>query len=275
MPWYMLSGFADEISTDIVYQMDCLDNNGVKMLDLRSAFAKNVMEFEDWQNEKLLREYSNRKFRIATISSPIGKSQITEPWEDVEKKMTHAIKLAQFYKTPFIRVFSFYYPEGTKPADHRAEVMKRMTAMAAMAAAGKVTLLLENESKLYGDRAEDVLDILTTVNSPALKQCFDFGNFVNAGHKSIKTECWDKLKPFVRYIHIKDVSRKEGKPVPAGQGDGEIEAILRDVKASNMKLILALEPHLAQAGQFQGFSGDKLFTVATEALKGILAKIGE
>ncbi|MGH7145786.1 MAG: sugar phosphate isomerase/epimerase family protein [Planctomycetota bacterium] len=275
MPWYLLSGFADEISTDIVYQMDCLDNNDIKMLDLRSAFAKNVMEFEDWQNEKLKREYHNRKFRIATISSPIGKTQITEPYEETEKKLAHAIKLAQFYQTPFIRIFSFYYPEGTKAHDHRDEVMKRLTAMAQMAAAGKVTLLLENESKLYGDRAEDVLDILKTVNSPALKQCFDFGNFVNAGHASIKTECWDILKPYVRYIHIKDVSRADQKPVPAGQGDGEIEPILRDVKASGMKLILALEPHLASAGQFQGFSGDKMFTAATQALKGILAKIGE
>ena len=275
MAWYMLSGFADEITTDIVYQMDCLDNNGIKMLDLRSAFTKNVMEFEDWQNDKLLREYGNRKFRISTISSPIGKTQIGEPFEQTQAKMAQAIKLAQFYKTPFLRIFSFYYPDGTKLADHRTEVMRRLTEMTQMAAAGKITLLLENESKIYGDRAEDVLDILKTVNSPNLRHCFDFGNYVNAGHKSIKTECWDKLKSYVRYIHVKDVSRATGKCVPAGEGDGEIEAILRDAKASGMKLILALEPHLASAGQFQGFSGDKLFTAAANALKGILAKVGE
>jgi 3-dehydroshikimate dehydratase len=66
----------------------------------------------------------------------------------------------------------------------------------------------------------------------------------------------------------------DGKVVPAGQGDGQLEPILRDVKASGYEGFLSLEPHLQAAGQFSGFSGPKLFKVAADALKALCAKIG-
>ena len=36
---------------------------------------------------------------------------------------------------------------------------------------------------------------------------------------------------------------------------------------------LSLEPHLAHAGEFSGFSGPDLFGVAVRALRGVLAEI--
>ena len=40
-----LSAFADEIDADPKIQMDELEANGVKYIDLRGAYGENVMKF--------------------------------------------------------------------------------------------------------------------------------------------------------------------------------------------------------------------------------------
>ncbi len=62
--------------------------------------------------------------------------------------------------------------------------------------------------------------------------------------------------------------------MPAGQGDGHVREILKDAFSSGWSGYLTFEPHLTNAGQFQGFTGGKLFKVAVDALKGVLAEIG-
>ena len=62
--------------------------------------------------------------------------------------------------------------------------------------------------------------------------------------------------------------------VPAGKGDGQIAAILKDAYASGYRGFLCLEPHLAAAEQFSGFSGPRLFKVAADALKKLCREIG-
>jgi len=64
----------------------------------------------------------------------------------------------------------------------------------------------------------------------------------------------------------------DGKVVPAGQGDGQIEPILRDAYASGYRGFLSLEPHLAAHGQFSGFSGPALFKTAVDALREVCRK---
>jgi hypothetical protein len=63
------------------------------------------------------------------------------------------------------------------------------------------------------------------------------------------------LRPYLVYLQVKDARAATGAVVPAGQGD---------------EGFLSLEPHLAQAGRYGGFSGPDGFTLAAQALKSIL-----
>ena len=58
------------------------------------------------------------------------------------------------------------------------------------------------------------------------------------------------------------------------RGDGEVREILADLKRRGFDGFLSLEPHLAQAGTFSGFTGPDLFGVATKALRDLLDEIG-
>lgn len=269
---YRLSAFADEISPDIQIQMDNLLENGLAFCAMRGANNKNVMDLEDFQINLTKTQFTNRGFKFSCIGSPVGKIKITDPFEPELERLKKAAKLARAFETKVVRVFTFYIPAGDKPETHRAEVLKRMQALADLAKTENINLLVENEKELYGDNAARHLEVLEHINSPHVKAAFDFANFVQ-----IDQDCWEAwtmLKKYVVDIHIKDARKSDGREVPAGQGDGKVREILKDAFATGWQGYLTFEPHLSESGAFKGFTGPKLFKVAVDELKKLLVEVG-
>mgnify|MGYP002682694867 CR=1 FL=1 len=71
-------------------------------------------------------------------------------------------------------------------------------------------------------------------------------------------------------VYVKDGLLKDRRVVPAGQGDGAVRELLAALQQRGYTGFLSLEPHLAQAGAFSGFSGPELFGVAVKALRDLL-----
>jgi 3-dehydroshikimate dehydratase len=260
-----LSAFADEISPSIDEQIRACQENGVHLIELRGVANKNVMDFDDDLCAEIRSKLKAAKMGISAIGSPIGKVKITDPFEPHMDRFRKAVQLAEFFETPLIRMFSFYPPrDGELMYAYRDEVMRRLEAMVEYVENRDVVLVHENEGRIYGEMGKECLDILRTVNSPKLRNCFDFANYVVAGQNP--KCCWADLKPYLAHIHIKDATYG-GKVVPAGEGDGCIPALLEDAWKGGYRGVLTLEPHLAHAGQFAGFTGPKLFKVAVDALK--------
>ena len=88
--------------------------------------------------------------------------------------------------------------------------------------------------------------------------------------RRLEQEGYDSLRPFIAYIHVKDALLGSGQVVPAGQGDGEIRETIAALRASGFDGFFSLEPHLAAAGTFSGFSGPGLFRMAVKSFKGLL-----
>jgi len=268
-----LAAFADEISPNLDEQIQACRENSVTHFELRGVYGKNVLDFDAALRSEIKSKLAAHGMGVISIGSPIGKVKISEPWEPHFERFKIAVDSAEYFAAPFIRIFSYYPPEkGQDMRKHRDEVMRRMRAKVDYIKNRNVTLIHENEKDIYGEKGAGCLDLLKTIESPKFRNAFDFANFVQAGEKPLVN--WPSLKSYTVHIHIKDAMLADGKVVPAGQGDGQLEPILRDVKASGYEGFLSLEPHLQAAGQFSGFSGPKLFKVAADALKALCAKIG-
>lgn len=272
---WKLAAFADEISPDIDVQIEHCARNGVEFIELRGVAGNNVLDFDAAMRREIKRKLDDRGIGIISIGSPIGKIRIDEPFAPHFDRFKTAVDLADFFSAPFVRIFSYYPAEHTSHDDlvrtQRDEVLKRMQAKVEYMRGRSTVLVHENEAKIYGEKALQCLDMLATINSPALRAAFDFANFVQAREDVL--HAWELLKTYVVHIHVKDALAGEGKIVPAGQGDGKIREILQDAARMRYHGVLTLEPHLAHAGQFQGFSGPDLFKVAVDALRGVLATI--
>ncbi len=269
-----LTAFADEISADLQEQLDVLESEGIHHLELRGVWNKNVLDLSDEEVQKVRDIVQSRGFKVSAVGSPIGKIDILDPMEPHVQRFKRALQVAKVLETSYIRIFSFFIPQGQSPQSHRREVLARMAVLQEMAAGWEVVLLHENEKEIYGDNAQRCLDILEHRLNENLACAFDPANFVQCGVKPYE-EAFPLLQPYIRYVHIKDALFAGGTVVPAGQGDGALRAVLSRLFAQGYDGFLSLEPHLAHSDRYQGFSGPALFHVAAEALKNLLGELGQ
>lgn len=269
---FTLSGFADEISPDLDAQLEVLERLGIHYLELRGVWNKNVLALDDREIKTVKAELAKRGIKVSAIGSPIGKIRIDDPFGPHLKDFRRAIDIAEYLDCPYIRIFSFYVPEGEADA-YRPQVMDRMAALLDEAEGHAVTLLHENERHIYGDIPRRCLDLLEGLDSPQLRMTFDPANFVLCGVRPF-SEGYDLLKNYIVYLHIKDARMAEQEVTPAGEGDGELPALFRALVADGYDGFASLEPHLARAGAFSGFSGPDLFGVAAQALRRVIQEAG-
>jgi sugar phosphate isomerase/epimerase len=276
---YILSGFADEISSELKEQIDVMKNLSVNYIELRGVWNKNVLDLAEDEIKKIKDILMEKDMKISSIGSPIGKIKITDDFFPHFEKFKYAIYLAKFFDTPYVRIFSYYPPENEKIEKYRDEVLKRMEKKVRYAEKENIILCHENESAIYGETPENCLDILKSINSPNLRAVFDPANFIVHGIKPY-SRAYPLLKEWIEYFHIKDAFPMEKTDnkiicVPAGKGEGQVSEVLKDFypMTKNKNIFLSLEPHLSTAGQFSGFTGSDKFSLAVNALNALLAPI--
>jgi len=153
-------------------------------------------------------------------------------------------------------------------APYRDEVLRRLRELAAGARAADITLLHENEKDIYGDTIARCVDLLQSVDNPNLGAVFDPANFIQCGQPPYP-EAYRALRPWLRYVHVKD-AQEDGRVVAAGEGAARWPEILQQLRAEGYDGFFSLEPHLAEAVRFQGFSGAERFRHACQAFRDLL-----
>lgn len=271
---WTLTGFADEISPDLDEQLDTLARESIRYMELRSVWNTNVLDLTDAELDEVRSVVSGRGVSVSSIGSPIGKVPITDPFGPHLERFRRALDVAAVMEAPYVRVFSFFIPEGQEPVHYREEVLERMGALAGEAGSAGVTLLHENEKQIYGDVPGRCVDILSGVGSQALRTAWDAANFVQCGVGHPYAEGYETLRPYIEYVHVKDALAGTGQVVPAGQGDGEIPETLSALRDSGFDGFFSLEPHLASSGTYSGFSGPELFRKAAGVFKDLLLQSG-
>ncbi len=276
----IITGFADEIHTDIKVQVKQLQDLGIKYIEFRSANGKNVADYSLEEVKELKKYLSENNIRISAIGSPIGKIMITDDFEPHFEVYKKVVEIAKLFETPYIRMFSFYIPKGEDPEIYHDEVLNRTKRMIDYAKIHNIILLHENEKDIYGDIAPRCFNLFKTFYCDNFKCTFDFANFVQCRQDTLKA--YELLKPYIEYIHIKDAVLETGEVVPAGEGDGNVHEILKELDKSGYNGYLSLEPHLAEFAALKSLEknskqrtltdGEVAFQIAYKALQKILSE---
>ena len=274
---FRISAFGDEVADDLASQLSLLSDLKIGYLELRGVWGKNVLDLTDEETESVKKMCDEKQISVSSIGSPIGKSSLADPEEDDRKKLTRIMQIAQSLGTDQIRVFSYYPPDtGTSvELDQYVEpVVERLKSLAELAASQDCVLLLENEKGIVGDTIERCAALLSGVAHPSLQFAWDPANFVQVGEEHVTERGWPLLGRYLAHVHVKDVRLADGTVAVAGEGDGQIGDLLSKMLASGYQGYLALEPHLVIAGHSSGFSGAEGMTLATQALRKLMAEVG-
>ena len=257
-----------------------MTRNGLNGLEIRGVDGTNVAEITLEKAREVRAKMDAAGLETWSIGSPIGKIDIEkDDFEAHMDKFRHTLEVAKILGAKNIRLFSFFIPEGKEAASYKEEVIRRLKCFVEAAAGTGIDLCHENEKGIYGDIAVRCLEIHKEV--PELKAIFDPANYIQCGQNTL--EAWAMLKPYVKYMHIKD-ALSDGNVVPAGKGEGNLPVILKEFQAQG-GAELTIEPHLAVfaglkdleregdtsvVGKFVYESNEAAFDAACEALKEIL-----
>lgn len=267
-----LSAFADEIAIDLESQLTVLNSEKIAYVEFRSAWGINVLDLSDEQIAEARRLFAAHHINVAAIGSPIGKVPIDSPFEDHLRRFRRALTVAQAFSTPYIRIFSFYPPAGPEsdkqPATWRDSAIEHLREFTRLARASGITLLHENEKDIYGDTIARNVDLLQSIDDQHFRAVLDPANYLQCEQEPYP-QAYQALLPWLAYVHVKDV-RGDGTLAVAGEGEAKWPELLRKLRQDGYDGFLALEPHLASAGKYQGFSGPDLFRQAVQALKHLL-----
>ncbi len=282
MSKFILSGFADEASPMLDEQLALLQQLGIHYIEPRTVDKKNITAYTPKEAEVIAKRMAEKDVRVSAIGSPIGKILITDDFAPHLDDHKRTIEIAQAMGAPYIRLFSFYIPEGEDPAKYQGKVLSQMEQFVKAAQGSGVTLLHENEKAIYGDVASRCLEIATQFKGE-LYLTFDPSNFVQCGQETI--EAFDMLFPYVRYMHFKDSVATNAKAEMdrgfevlgnahrlVGDGDGNFHYIIDKLHKAGYEGFASVEPHIADCELYSG-SAPERFVLAAQRARRLIEEI--
>ena len=275
----ILSAFSDEYADGLVEQCKALNDFGISYMEMRGVNGKNVSTLTKAEILEAKRTLLDYGIKVSSNGSPLGKIKIDGDLKGHLETAKRVFETANELGAKYIRMFSFYLPEGKTREECRGQVCDELEKLLLLADSYGVTLCHENEALIYGESPEKCLELVEYFDGK-LKCVFDMGNFVLDGYNPI--EAYKLLEKYVEYFHIKD-ALYAGAIVPAGKGEAQIKEILGLYKASGKKdTFITLEPHLQTFSGLNALVGKTFenpykyenqkaaFTDAVEKLKGVL-----
>ena len=166
---FVLSGFSDEIDKDLNIQISELKRNNINHMEIRGVYGKGIVEYTINEVKEIKKLLDSEGISVSSVGSPIGKISITDRFKAHLDLFKHTLEIAGILSSNYIRLFSFYIPEGGNPADFRDEVLERFNSFTEAAKGTGIILAHENEKGIYGDTAERCVDIIESMNCSYVK----------------------------------------------------------------------------------------------------------
>jgi L-ribulose-5-phosphate 3-epimerase len=277
---FKLGIITDELTTNLDEAADFISSYGLHYCELREFFGKNIMNVPQEDLDRAKKILDQHKLQVSDIASPIFKwnlpnmpahanekrdefkASFTEP--DADTQLEKSFKLARFFNTHKVRIFSYWRVEDPEKA--YPYVRDRLAKAAQVAAKNDIILVLENEHSCNVGTGRELGRILKDVNSPNLRGVWDPGNATMLGETPFP-DGYNAVRGLFPHMHLKD-SRKNEKTgkldwAPVGGGiidfKGQFEALRRDKYEGTM----SLETHYRRA------DGNKVESTR-ESLEGLL-----
>jgi sugar phosphate isomerase/epimerase len=231
---------------------------GWSNIESRNVDGKNIHDLSDEDFDRVAGQLSDAGVKINCFGSAIANwgKKITDPMDSSLAETRRAIPRMQRLGTKLVRIMSFAVLPDRAPDDQMEEErFRRLRELQAMFTDAGITPVHENCMNYGGMGWTYTLRMLENV--PGMKLVFDTGNPVfTADYAKPKPwprqsawEFYSHVKEHVVYVHIKDGTWAEATQkqifTHAGEGNGDVRRILKDLLSRGYEGGISIEPHLA------------------------------
>ena len=262
-----LTGFADEAGASLDVQIKATLELGWKFIETRNLGGKYLATLTDAEFEDVCAQLDAAGISFNCYGSTVANWQKhPRSEEDFEKSKTELLAaIPRMHKLgiKIIRGMSFLTPDDEQPDSPALEKI-------IFAKVGELVKICEDNGIIYGHENcmnygglsyKHTLKLLDNIKSPAFKLIYDTGNpvfnyrrigFAPYGLQS-SWEFYRNVREFITYVHIKDgtaLPREDGvrpdcKYCWAGDGSGDVRAIVKDLREYGYDGGFSMEPHVA------------------------------
>ena len=259
----IFTGFTDEASSNIDKQIQVTKTLGWNYLSARTMGNKNIHEISDAEFEVVCEKLETANIKVAEFGTLIGSwsKTIDSDWGITLAEVERCIPRMQKLGVRYARIMSY---AQNKWGDNQAEEerFRRLREIVARFKDAGLEALHENCMNWGGFSAEHTLRLLEEV--PGMRLVFDTGNPIFQRDRSKPEpspwqspfEFYQKIKHAIAHVHVKDaiMHSEEGEPeyTFAGDGQAQLDLIFSDLKQSNYKDFVAIEPHMGKVFHLAG-----------------------
>lgn len=261
---FELAIFADDISQDLDHALDVIEELGVKWVEIRSAWSKNLVHHTDEKVEEVRRAIHSRGMRVPCIAAPLFKSRLkgqgqadaelfhAEEQDDIDQQLAilrRSAELARLFNTNLVRCFSFWKIDGDREQVW-ADMLEAFQRAIPIAEEEGIILVMENDFGCNLGGGVDSAPFIEAVGSPHLKLLWDTGNAYFVGETPYPTG-YEAGKHLLGHVHVKDGVRDphtgEYRSVALGSGKVDLRGQLRALKADGYHGVVSMENHYTPA----------------------------
>jgi sugar phosphate isomerase/epimerase len=215
--------------------------HGVEGVSLESCFLPTIDERFLSRLRDTLDEYGFERVWAWGHANGLCSGTDNAAAKDLVQHIAHAAKIG----ASVMRIVGG--SRRTRPASwavHKRRLSGMLKKLVGPAEKHGVVLAIENHIDMLAD---EILDLVTTVNSPWLGICLDTGNNLRMFEDPLVVA--ERLAPLARATHIKDLGVRPGNPrdysfwpsVPIGEGLVDIAKVLGFLRKARYTGLLAIE----------------------------------
>ena len=263
-----LTGFADEAGSSIDVQIKATKELGWKYIETRNIDGKNLSTLSDEEFEILCGKLNDSGVSFNCYGSSIANWAL-HPRSDEDFALSKdllfkAIPRMQKLGIKMLRGMSFKMVEDEEPDNPELEkiIFAKVNELVKICEDNGIVYGHENCMNYGGLSYLHTLKLIDNIKSKAFTLIYDTGNPV-FNYRRIGSfpyalqsswEFYHNVKEFISYVHIKDgtaVPHEDGKTRPAckycwaGDGSGDVRAILIDLLKNGYDGGFSMEPHVA------------------------------
>ena len=247
-----LTGFADEVSSNIDDQIRVTKELGWNAIEARSIGESNIHDISDADFENVCKVLLDNEININCFGSTIANwsKKISDPFEISLQEVERTISRMQRLNVKLVRIMS--YSRCTGSEQYAEERFRRLKVICDKFLEAGITPLHENCMNYGGMSWMHTLELIDNISG--LRLVFDTGNPViskdyskTEDRKQDSLEFFKKIHEHVEHIHIKDAFLDGDKEcfVFPGEGDAKIVDILKELKHMSYNGGISIEPHMA------------------------------
>ncbi|MFD2157683.1 sugar phosphate isomerase/epimerase family protein [Rubritalea tangerina] len=257
MKRYQLSGFADEAGRSIETQINALKALGWCQLSARGIDGTNIHDLSEDDFERVASAVEEAGIEVVEFGSLIGSwsKSIHSDFDLTLGEVERCIPRMQRLGTKIVRVMS-YAQEPWGEEQYVAERVRRLSEVVSRFSDAGITVAHENCMNYGGFSSAHTLELVEKVEG--MKLIFDTGNPVFQRDRSHSDpQPWqdayafyEAVRELVVHVHVKDCLNPvrdgvEPEYTFPGEGQGQVERIMKDLLGRGYSGSIAIEPHVA------------------------------